>query len=367
MDKHREHITPVQLAVIIISTMLGVAILALPRLVVKGAGLGAPFASIVGVLITFIGLLAVVFLGKRFPKKTIIGYNDAILGKPLGRLFSVLIILFFMILMGLETRQFAEVVAGSLLPSTPIQIAIFFMILLCATTSFQSVATFAYIHFFYMPLILLPIVIVLAPAFKDLEVYHLTPFLGNNPSFKDFLSGGLVITKALLNFFVITMVIPFMKKPNQSVKSGIWGFWIGSFVVVFIITMTLGVFGEAEIQQLVWPTLILGRMIHVPAEILARIDSVLLISWIYGVFTTLLSYYFMFVRGIGELFRFYHYRVISLLAFPVIFMIAMVPNDLYQMTDFILVVTQYGIFLTIIYPTGLLLIAKIRKKEGASV
>lgn len=367
MDKHREKITPTQLAIIIISTILGVSMLALPRFVVRGAGLGAPFASLVGVFLTFIGLLAVVLLGKRFPKKTIIGYNETILGKSIGRLFSVLIIIVFALLMGLETRHFSEVVAGSMLPNTPIQVAIFFMIFLCATTGFQNVATFAYIHFFYLPLIMLPIAIVLIPAFKDIEVYHLTPILGNDPSFKEFMGGGLVVTKAILNFFVIAMVIPFMKDPKKCVKGGMWGFWIGSFFVVFIITMTLAVFGEEEIQQLLWPVLILGRMVHVPAEILARIDAILLISWIYGVFTTLLSYYFIFVRGVGELFKFYNYRMISFIGFPIVFIIAMLPQDIYQMYGYISQVTFWGIFLTIAYPIFLLLVAKIRKKGGASV
>jgi spore germination protein len=366
IDKYRELITHVQLATIIISSMIGVTLLALPRLVVRNAGLGAPFASVVGVTIGFIGLLAVVLLGRRFPKKTIIGYNEIILGKPIGRLFSVLIILFFALLMGLEARHFSEVVAGSLLPNTPIQVAIFLMIFLCATTGFQSVSTFAYIHFFYIPLIMFPIVMVLIPSLRDIEIYHLTPILGNNPTFKEFMRGGLVATKGVIDFFVISMVIPFMINPNKCVKSGIWGYWIGSFFVIFIITMTLGVFGEEEIQRMFWPTLILGRMIHVPAEILARIDSILLISWIYGVFTTLLSYYFVFVRGTGELFRFYNYRVISLIGFPIMFIIAMFPQDIYEMYDFIFYVTFYGIFLIVCYPAFLLIVAILRKKGGTS-
>ncbi len=335
--------------------------LALPRFVVEDAGLGAPFASLVGASIAFIGLLAVVYLGKRFPKQTLIGYSEIIIGKHLGRFLSSLIILLFVLIMGLETRQFAEVVAGALLPNTPIQIAIFLMIFLCATTGFQNVTTFAYIHFFYMPLIMIPILMVLFPAFQDIEIYHLTPFLGHNPTFKDFLSGGIVVTQAITNFFVIVMVIPYMKEPNKCVKGGILGFLIGSFFVIFIITMALAVFGEEEIQQSFWPTLVLGRMVHVPAQILARIDSILLISWIYGVFTTLFSFYFIFVRGIAELFKTNRYRLIAALGFPVMVFIAMFPQDIYEMYDYILKVTYFGIFLTIVYPVILLCVAMIRK------
>ncbi|WP_010676774.1 GerAB/ArcD/ProY family transporter [Bacillus timonensis] len=366
MDKQREKITVVQLAFIVVSSILGVAMLAFPKFVVKGAGIGAPFASIIGVGITFIGLLAVVYLGKRFPKHTLITYNEIILGKLIGRLFSMIIILFFTINMGLETRQFAEVVAGALLPTTPIQIAIFMMIFLCATTGFQNVSTFAYIHFFYMPLIIFPLALVLLPAFGDIEVYHITPFLGNDPTWSEFLKGSIAVTQSMLSFFIITMVIPYMKQPEKCVKGGVWGLLIAGFIVIFIVFMTVGVFGDEEILQTIWPTLILGRMITVPGEILARVDAILVISWIYGVFTTLLSYYFIIVRGIGELFRYYNYRVIALAGFPVVFSIAIFPQNIYQMYDLLLLVTFCGLPLTIVFPVVLLGIAKFRNKGGVS-
>ncbi|MEH7386480.1 GerAB/ArcD/ProY family transporter [Bacillus sp. JJ1521] len=366
MDKQREKITTVQVAFIVISSILGVATLVIPRFVVKEAGIGAPFASIVGVGITFIGLLAIVYLGKRFPKHTVITYNELILGKVIGRFFSVMIILFFTIIMGLETRQFAEVVAGVLLPTTPIQIAIFMMIFLCATVGFQNVSTFAYIHFFYMPLIIFPFALVLLPAFGNIEVYHITPFLGNDPTWREFLKGSMLVTQSILGFFIISMVIPYMKQPEKGMKGGVWGLLIAGFMVIFIVFMTVGVFGDVEILETIWPTLILGRMVTVPGEILARVDAILVISWIYGVFTTLLSYYFIIIRGIGELFRYYNYRVIAAAGFPVVFCIAIYPQNIYHMYDLILLVTSCGLPLTIVFPVILLGIAKLRKRGGVS-
>ncbi|MRG84705.1 GerAB/ArcD/ProY family transporter [Salinibacillus xinjiangensis] len=367
MNKQRDQVTNLQLAFIILSTMFGVSILSFIRFVVKYAGLGAPLASLVGILLGFIGLLGLVFIGKRFPKKTIIGYNEIILGKGIGKVFSLLIILIFAVLMGLETRHYAEAIQGSILPNTPIQVAIIVMISLCATTSFQNVSTFAYIHFFYIPLILIPVVVIFFPVFKDVEIYHLTPFLGHEPSFKDFMLGAMTTMQAVGNFTVIAMVIPFMKDPKKSMKGAVWGYWITGAIVVFIVTITVAVFGEEEILQMFWPILILGRMIQIPAEIFSRIDAVLLISWIYGVFTTLLSYYFIVVRGICELFRFHHYRVISICGAPVVFLVAMAPNDIYTMYDYILVVVRYGLLPLLGYPFLLLILAAIRHKKGEAV
>ncbi|WP_182101546.1 GerAB/ArcD/ProY family transporter [Niallia taxi] len=369
MDKYREHLTPIQVACIMISGLVGISILAVPREIAGGTGLGGagsatPLASLLGSSVTFIGLLALLYLGKRFPKQTVISYANTVIGKPLGRVYSFLVIVFFIGLAGLEIRQFGEVIVGALLPRTPIQIPIFFMALLCAVTGFQRVATFAYLHFFYLPLILIPMVIIVFPAFQDLEIYHLTPVLGNSPTLIGFLSGSLIMPQALTSFFVVAMLIPFMKDPKKCVKGGTWGFWIGTIIIMVVTTICIGVFGEKEIRQMFWPTLNLGRMVHVPAEIFARIDSVLVISWIYATFTTILTYYFIAIRGTGELFHFHKYKVMSALSFFITFFVAMWPDDIYEVYNFILSWTLFGILVTIVIPLFLLFIAIIRKKRG---
>lgn len=366
MDKYRELLTPIQIACVMISALVGISILAVPREIAGGAGAATPVASLVGSFITFIGVLTVLYLGKRFPKQTVISYANTIVGKPLGRIYSFLVIVFFLGLAGLEIRQFGEVIIGALLPRTPIQIPIFFMALLCTVTGFQRVSTFAYLHFFYLPLILIPMIIVVFPAFQDLEIYHLTPVLGNSPTLIGFLSGTIIMPQALTSFFVVAMLIPFMKEkePKKCIKGGIWGFWIGAIIIVIVTTICIGVFGEKEIRQMFWPTLVLGRMVHVPAEVLARIDSVLVISWIYATFTTILTYYFIAIRGTGELLRFHKYKVMSAVSFAITFSIAILPADIYEVYNYILAWTLFGVFVTIVIPLLLLIIAILRKKRG---
>lgn len=271
----------------------------------------------------------------------------------------------FLVFIGLEARHYAETIQGSVLPNTPIHASIILIILLCLSTSFQRVDTFAYIHFFYTPLILLPILVVLIPSFQDMRLYNITPILGNNPTWGGFMKGAVVVAQAIGNIIVITMIIPFMQKPKKAIKGALWGLLVGGLVVISITTVTVGVFGENEIKNMYWPFLNLGRMVNIPADVLSRIDALLIISWIYGVFTTLLSYYFLMVRGFSEVFQVEHYRMISIMVAPIIYLISIVPDDIYTMYDYILLFSRYSIVPLLAYPYFLLLIAVIRKKKGA--
>lgn len=362
--KHSDSISSVQLAVIIVGTVLGITILPIPRFVIEEVNTAAPLVTLVGIVICIIGILAISALGQKFSKSTLIGYSQKIMGKRLGNFFSIVVILFFIILMGLETRQFAEVLKGGLLPDTPIQISIFLIILICISISFNNVSTFAYIHFFYLPFIIAAILLVLIPSFGDVELYRLLPILGHNLNFKDYLGGTRYVIQALGNFLVISMIIPYMKNPKKSMKSSFWGLFVGGVFLWSIITMSLAVFGDKEVGNVFWPTLILARMVQVPGDVLARIDAIFIVAWIFAVFTTLLSYYFLFVRGIAEMFSLKKYRLISLIGAPLVFVIAIVPDDIYVLYSYIVNLAFFVAFSTIVYPILLLLIAKLRNIKG---
>jgi hypothetical protein len=58
-------------------------------------------------------------------------------------------------------------------------------------------------------------------AYKDVEFYHLLPVLGHNQNFSSFSDGALKATQEIMNIFVITMIIPFMKNPQKNMKGAI--------------------------------------------------------------------------------------------------------------------------------------------------
>lgn len=362
--RHSDSISSIQLAAILISTMLGVSLLIIPKMVADFVGVAAPLATVTGIGISFVGMLAFALLGKRFPEKTLIGYNQTILGKTFGNIFNMLFMVITLVLFGLEARQFAEVLAGALLPNTPIHVSIFLMIFICATINFSNVSTFAYIHFFYLPFLIIPLFIVIGPSFADAEMYHLFPITGHDVSGKEFFDGAKIVCQGFSNYIIISMIIPYMKNAKSIVKSSIWGFLIASIFIFSTVTICLAVFGEKKILDMYWPTLVLARMVHVPSEVLSRVDAIFLIAWVFAVFTTVLSYYFIFVRGTAEIFKTKKFHLISYIGTPVAMIIALIPQDTYDLYRYIKNAAFLDLFLVVVYPILLLLVAKIRRKKG---
>ncbi|MDQ8733607.1 endospore germination permease [Paenibacillus sp. LHD-38] len=358
-------ITVIQAAAILVSTIIGVGVLALPLFAVQAADSGAPLVTLLGLLLAFVGLFLITVLGMRFPNQSVIQYSENIIGKGLAWIGSAFIIAFFAILTSLTAREFGEVVVTSVLRSTPVEVTVIVMLLLAAISTRNNITTFAYIHTFYFPLLLVPALLIVALSLKNAEMINLLPVWGNEP--KKMLKGIVTIAALFQGSFVLTAVIPAMKKPEKAMKASIWGLLIAGGLYFVIVVAAVGVFGAEEIKQLLWPTLELAKATSLPANILERLDAAFLAVWVTAVFTTLFSSYFLTIYSINKLFRLRDHKLFSYFILPIVFVMAMLPQNIVQMYEIIENVGRFGLYITIVYPGLLLFVSILRKKRGARV
>lgn len=361
MEYPRE-ITVIQAATILISTIIGVSVLPLPLIAARAADTGAPLVTLIGIVISFFGLAVVTKLGMRFPEQSIIRYSEVILGKWMGRICSLMLIVFFSLLTGLASREFGEVVISAVLQETPLEVTVIVMLLLAAIFTRNDVNTFAYIHYFYLPVILAPVLIIVALSFKNANVLYLQPLWGNDPS--GMITGTLTIAALFQGSFIMTMVIPSMRNPQKAMKATLWAFIIAGGLYLLIVLATVSVFGPEEIKKLLWPTLELARDTSLPGNILQRLDVIFIAVWVTAVFTTIYSTYMFTVYAMSKLFRVRDHKMFSFFILPIVFVIAMIPQNTLQMYEIIQLVGMLGLIITILYPLLLYVIHIITKKRG---
>lgn len=360
MENPRQ-ITVMQTAAILISTIIGVGVLPLPLFAVREANSGAPLVTLLGMLIGFVGLGIITLLGMRFPNKSIIQYSEDILGKWLALLGNVLIIAFFAILTSLTAREFGEVVVTSVLKTTPVEVTVIVMLLLAAITTRNDIMTFAYIHVFYTPILLIPVLIIVALSFKNSDLINLQPIWGNATG--NMLPSILTIAALFQGSFILTIVIPAMRQPEKAMKASMMGMLIAGGLYITIVAATVSVFGSEEIKELLWPTLELAKATSLPANILERLDAAFLAVWVTAVFTTLFSSYYLTIQSMSKLFRLSDHRMLSFFLVPLVFIMAMLPQNILQMYSIIQNFGRIGLCITIAYPGLLLIIAILRKKR----
>ncbi|MCY9662186.1 endospore germination permease [Paenibacillus chondroitinus] len=360
--EHPRQITVIQAAIILISTIIGVGVLALSLFAVRAADSGAPLVTFLGLMLGIAGLWLLTKLGMRFPDQTIIDYSKVLIGKWTAGVFSVLIIVFFALITALAAREFGEVVVTSVLMKTPLEVTVIVMLLLAAVSSRADITTFTYFHHFYFPVIVFPGLLIVVLSLKNAHLVNLLPIWGNEPSG---MSAGILTMAALFQgSFVMTIVIPAMRRPEKAMIAGYVGMGISGALYVLIVIATVGVFGSEEIKKLVWPTLELAKTTSLPANILERLDGAFLAVWVTAVFTTLLSSYYLAIYFISQLLRLKDHKMFTFFLVPFIYVMAMFPQNLLQMYEIIQVVGRWGLFITVVYPLVLYIVALIRKKKS---
>lgn len=359
--EHPRNITMIQVSIIIFSTIVGVGVLALPRFATISGNTAAPLLTLGGSAFAFLSVWILALLGMRFPSNTIIIYSEKLIGKFPARCFSLLIILFFAILTALTAREFGEVVVTAVLKETPLEITVIVMLTLASLSTRYDITTFAYIHHFYFPFILFPALLIIGLSLKNAEFVHLLPITGLDKS--HFGKGILTISALFQGSFVLSMVIPSMRNPKRTMKSVLWGFGMAAGLYLLIVIATLSVFGFEETQLMLWPLLELAKTTSLPANILERLDAAFLAVWVTAVFTTLLSTYFLTIHATGQLFRYRDHKMLSMFLLPFIFLLAMFPQNEFQLYNVIQTIGGIGLIITLGYPALLLITAWIRRKK----
>ncbi|GAB6931013.1 spore germination receptor protein GerAB [Paenibacillus sp. JCM 10914] len=356
------HLSTRQVSSVIISSTIGVGILALPRLASQQANTGAPLVTFLGIVIVLFSLLLLALLGIRFPGENIFEYGQRIVGRPIAYLFNMLLILFFIALTALALREFGEIITSAVLRRTPIEITIILMMLLVAQVARQKIMKFTYIHMFYLPLILIPGLTIVLVSLQNAELLNLQPIIGNIPA--QYSRGALTIATLFQPAFVVTLLVPQMKTPSKSMLSIVGGITISGLLYILIVVAAVGVFGPRELDHLIWPTLELARATTIPGDTLERLDAIFIIVWVVSVFTSLAASFYICLQGTRKLMGTSDQRLISHFFFPFVFILAMIPRSVFSMYTHVEMIGKLGLFLTLGYPILLWILALVRKVRG---
>jgi spore germination protein len=360
MIRNNDKISPYQLAMIVIMTVIGVGVFNLVHIVAKfGGNDGWIIMTALGIAHIFLAFL-MIKLSCRFPGKTFPEYIQLILGVFLGKILVFLISCYIMVNLAYEVREFTEVAKMFLLPRTPTEIIIFALILVCVYVvrgGVESVARIAEITF---PILFIPFFLVLIPGLPSLDLTNLLPF------------GSEIGTKVLRmiphaphafrGIEFILFYIGFMERPQKAYKPVAWAliFITGFYTLISIIG--IGAFGAKSATKTIWPLLNYIRNINIPGLFLERLDGVILSIWVITVFTTVISGFYIVTYSTSKIFNTKEQKQFALPLIIFIYYLALQPAslaELYKWGDWIFKYVN-SIFMYIV-PVAVLVIAAARR------
>ncbi|MGF9700399.1 spore germination protein [Paenibacillus sp. MABNR03] len=356
-------ITTTQAAILIINYMLGAGILTLPRTTVEAVDTPDVWISIMisGLVIMLIGFM-MVLLCRRFPGKTVFQFVPEITGKWIALLFSMAIILFFLIISAFEVRVLAEVTNLYLLERTPTWAIVMGFMWIGIYLISGGLNAIVRLFEIILPITIVIFVIAILLSSKVFEINNLRPVLGDG--FMPVIKGLKPSLLAFTGYEIMFVIMAYMKSPEKGNKAIIWGTAIPTLIYLVTVVMVVGSLSINGMKTRTWPTLDLMRSFEIQGLIFERFESLLLVIWIMQIFSTFTITLYAASIGCAQLFKRKEILGVMFILVSFIYLVAFLPNDVnetFALGDF---VGKASIYLFGILPTLLLLISLVRKKGG---
>lgn len=345
----------IQYVFLIFMTQVGIGVLTLPRDLIEKAGTDGWISIILGWMVSIVISLFIISIMKKHPTLTIFELLPLYFGKWIGRVFSVIWIIYGMIASTVVLYTSIHVVKVWILPNTKQYILMALLsvpLYMITVQEIKGIARFSEI--IYFTLIWMPFLLMF--TLTELHWLHLLPMIkeGWMPVIKTVKSTIL----SFLGFELAFLFYPFLNKKEKATK-GILIANTLSMVVFLIVTLVCFLrFSPLEVKSYVWPTLNLLKLIRLP--FLERFEIIFLSFYLFVLFKTIIPYCYFSIEGTNRLVGGNHKKLyLKVIIFFWLFSsLFFIPNyeQIIQMGK---LWGQIGLYLAFIFPIAFLCYQKI--------
>ncbi|SHH51347.1 GerAB/ArcD/ProY family transporter [Clostridium grantii] len=357
---HKNNISKFDLFATVVVTVVGTGIFSLPSNLAEILGSeGWIMVWAIGVLVAFfVYIQCKVIKVNNFDRIDIILENN--FGKFLGKIICLLIVIAGCFIISLELRTFTEVLRMYLLEKTPTELIMVLMILtgvVLIRGELEGVVMFNEIAFYLM---FVPVIIVIPFVLNGADITNIFPVLTHKPmEYIKAINGEFF---SFAGFFIIYMIHPFLKEKKQITKVALKSIIFITLFYSIIVMVSLAVFPEEYNKNLLWPTISMVSIVNIPGAFIEGWEGVAMIFWIFFYFTTFINVFYFNSEIIKNTFNLGTVKISSLIIMPIIYILAMYPDNITELFYIERSIMAYIYILVIgMMPLSLLFINFIKK------
>lgn len=361
--KDKEIIEDFGLFTTIVVAVVGIGIFSCPKDIIDKVGSDAWIVTLVGGIVIFLLLYLIYMVMKKndFEELTNILQNS--FGKFLGGVFAIIFAGYSIFIVSLGMREFSEVIRLYLLRQTPTEFILMITILTgtyLVRGEIGDLVKFNGISFWIM---FLPAFAVFILTATNVDFTNLLPFLNNKPA--DYFRASRYILFCFGGIEIAYLILPYVKNKKNSSRVLKKSIMFVTIFYVIVMILVLAMFSKAQSRVLLWPTISMIKSLDIPGIFIERWEGIVMAFWILFYFTTFVNTYFFSSEIVKNVFKLKDIKLSSLLIMPIIYVIALYPDNIAQLYDLQFKSTPVlltAIFVFLLLPILILLIGKGKGK-----
>ena len=326
--REQYQITPLEMAIVLMSMIIGVGILTIPRsltaaLETPDGWLAIGLTGIVVILIVYL----IVRLQSYFPGQTLFDYLErGHFTKWVSHFLKTGFIIYFLTLLAFEARVLALVVNLYLLDRTPSVVLVGIILLTTTygvTKGFQGIV---HLSLLFLPITLILGFILLLANLPNVELERLLPIMGEGiaPIFQGIKEISLSYLGIEILFFLL------MTMDKRHIKAMPYSIAITIITILYMATfiVVVSIFGVEGSQIITFPTVEAIKEIEVPGAFFERLESLMITIWLMTIFNTMAIAQLLTVQTVRNTFRIQNQTFILASTVFITFILAFIPSSI---------------------------------------
>lgn len=284
MQDNNDNISIDQMIFILMLTMVGIGILTLPRNLAEVVDYDHWLVLLIAGLLSLIIIIVHGSIIKLKPRMSYFAILSDALTKPIAYLVGFVYVIYLIVIIGLTTRIFGEVIKGFLLVNTPLEVINVSILIISVFLARKGIEVLARMSEFVFPFAVLFALFVFGLSFLESDFKNLLPVF--QASINEIIEGLPTTLYSFIGFEVLLFFGVYLDKPEKARKSYISIIAVLLFYMLVVIS-TFAQFGPIQMEYLVWPTLNLFDTIQLPGLFIENVQVIVMSLWIITIFTTI--------------------------------------------------------------------------------
>lgn len=281
MMKQKEVINNKQFRDIIIAFMWPATINYGSGILAREVGRDMWISGIISVLTVLLFAYIVIYVGNKFPDKTMVEYSHKLLGRVFGKILGLMLTIYFFLIAASSISMYVHHLSDFLLPQTPfLVVSILHIFVICylvwkgpEVIARTSVIAFGAAIIFYL--------LVLMASLAEIDINRITPIFDSGVIhvFKSSLKGDTFVGPSQM---LIAMIFPMISDKEKAYGAAASGLLIGGSFFIFYFIVELMVMGPQVVALMRIASMDFVRSIQI-TQYLHRFESFMVALWYWSI------------------------------------------------------------------------------------
>nr|WP_263327771.1 endospore germination permease [Neobacillus sp. Marseille-Q6967] len=355
-----------EFSIIVFTFTVGTAILYTASLLSTFTKQDAWLASFLAILPSLLFIFVYNQFISLYPSMTYVEVNEKVLGKWLGKLTSVLYLLYVFHIISGGYRGIGDFFTTQVMVETPIQVIMILFVLTSLIGVRLGLEVICRTAVIFLPWIILLLSMLILFLFPLIKLENIQPIFGEG--IKPILNGSYHhLGLPYLQLLILLMITPFVTEKAEVKKAFYLGTVSGGIILSIIVLFCILVLGADFTARQTYPTYVLGKKINI-GNFLERVEVIVALIWVFTIYFKLTICYYGLTLGLAQLFGLKDYKI---LIFPLAFLILpfsmfIHPNTVHINNYIAKTLTPYSLTICFIIPLLLLVVGKMRNKSSST-